>query len=126
MSNLSGAFLSGNIMVDRVLPISWKEVLDYVTPLTTGALAEQFEEAQTQLNALLAATPSPSINVKEIVLPISLVNDLNNSFKIFGLQYGNLPWNLFQEATEEISSVFDDYSTAYYQSPPPPNGYFVY
>jgi|GEM_PF-5786306 hypothetical protein len=107
-------FLAGHILVDRGMFSSWLPVVSYLIPLTTGALNSQLTDVQTQITNLLASTPDPSIIASKIVIPIDLVNDFKFALATFDYQFNGVNRNDYRDTVEEVGSVFDVYSIAYF------------
>lgn len=93
--------------------------MNYITPLTSGVLNSEFEGIQSQINGLLSAPPAPNINAEYIVIPIQLVVNMQNATSTFNYQFGGpYPMNNYTEMTNQLDTVFNQYSRFYYDSLP--------
>jgi hypothetical protein len=123
-NNLPPGFLKGQIMINVTLLQGWQYVVNTFIGNTSGALYDQFLSCQTQINALLAATPPSNLSTIKIVIPISLVNTLKYALATYDYQMyppNSIP---YMDCQESVSSVYDCYSIAYYTGPI--NQVFIY
>ncbi len=122
-----GSFLDGDILTPRSIVNQWPSAVAYGAANSTSDLNAQFVDELTTLNALLNATPNPSLDASLVLVPISLVDDMKVSFETFQYQQGGLPAdNLLQDAISLIESVYDNYSSQYYITAVPLNGFYIY
>jgi hypothetical protein len=113
---LTKAFLSGYEQVYRSMPDQWQSLLPLILPQCSGILLQQLQAVQTELAALLNAPPDPKIPADTIVIPITLVNDYANALNTFEYQFSGFPNNLYTNTRNELDSVFNQYSSAYWNS----------
>ena len=112
-------FLAGSVLVTRDLLSSWPPVITYLLPLTSGVLNTEFENIQTQIAGLLAATPNPAVNPELVQIPIQLIVDMQNAFCNFEYKFGGpFSRNDYVDTVNQIDSVFNQYSRFFYDSKP--------
>lgn len=125
MTTLPLTFLSGNSLVPTTILPPWVAVIEYILPLTSGALNQQFQAVLTQLQTILNATPPTNLAPNETIIPINMVNNLQLAFNTFNYQnQGPLAWPPYSNAQEMVQNVYNQYSIWYYNSPPKP--YFIF
>lgn len=121
------SLLDGNILVPLSIVSQWplliEETMLYASTVITGQLEEELEE----VNALLDATPNPKLNAGYILIPITLVNDIQNALVSFQFEYGApIATQFYQDTSTKLFDVFDNYSIQFNINKTPPNGFYIY
>lgn len=111
-------FLAGQILVEISMLQSWLIVLNIITPLTTGVLNTQLTDCTVDLTALLAAPPNPLIVPTKIILPVSLLAEIQYALAIFEYQFNGINRQDYFDMTNNVHSVYDQYSITYFTSGP--------
>lgn len=119
MNNMNtGTFLDGNILIPVTMLQLWLKTVNFLTPMTSGGLNEQFSDCATEMNVLLASVPQPQINASKMIIPFLLVNELKFAFATYIYQSGPFNSQDFIDTEDNIASVFDCYSITYWNSAP--------
>lgn len=110
------AFLKGRILLDRNMVQSWLNMIDRLIPNATDELLTQLTSCKTNLTNLLSAAIDPTIAVGTIVVPITLVIEIQNTLAVYEYQFSGFPTdpNPYVNMNNEIDSVYIQYSSAYY------------
>lgn len=111
-------FLAGQIMIPKSMLQSWLPVVNLLIPMTSGQLQVQLTSVANQITNILATPPNPQLNVTNIVIPISMINDFKFALATFDYQFHGLPRNDYTDTVQEVGSVWDAYSVGYFNSYP--------
>lgn len=120
-------FLKGKILTPLSIVTQWPSVIAATIPYAETQVAGQLTAVLDTLNDLLDNPPSPKINDEYIIMPIDLVNNIKMAFINFQHEYGGPYASIdYMNVINLVDSVYDNYSAQFYNSGPPPNGYFIY